>query len=99
MTAEAEPYPALIARLHRQFQTRRRLEPGIMMASELMAALEQRDHVHLIKRFFAAYAEVGRNAGEIEVDVVALGDGVDAIQIADALVLDQRRKRPLGDRQ
>src|SRR5580704_17976337 len=88
-----------IARLHRQYQAGRGLDPGIVTASELKAALEQRDHVIAIERFVAGDAEVGGNAGEVEVDAVAPGEGVDPIEIADALVLDQRRKRTLGDRQ
>jgi hypothetical protein len=61
-----------------------------MVACELIAPIEQRDHVSLIERFIAQAAEVGRNAGEVEVNPVAFRDRIDAVEVANALILDQR---------
>ena len=59
------------------------------MACEIIAAVKKRIHVSRVKRFMSDIAKVGRNAGEIEIDPVALGDGVDTIEVTYPLILDQ----------
>ena len=69
------------------------------MACEVIAALEQRDHVFLVERLAALLLEVGWNARKIEVNSVALGDRIDAVEVTDSLVLDQRGDRTLRNGQ
>jgi hypothetical protein len=51
------------------------------VACEIIAAIKKRDHVFLIKRFVAGIAKVGWNAREVKVNSVALGGGVDTVEI------------------
>ncbi len=77
-------------RLSCQFHPRRGLYPRVIVACEIIAAIKKRDHVFLIKRFVAGIAKVGWNAREVKVNSVALGDGIDAVEISDPLVLYKR---------
>jgi hypothetical protein len=60
------------------------------VARKIVTAIEQRNHVFLVKRLVAGVAEVGRNARQVEVNSVTPGHGIDAIEISDPLVLDER---------
>ena len=68
------------------------------MAGEIVAPIKKRDHIFLIKRFIAGFAKIGWNARKVEIDTVAFRDGIDTVQIAYPLVLDQRGDRTLRNR-
>jgi hypothetical protein len=75
------------------------VRPGIAAACKIVAAIEQRDHVFLLERFIAHVVKVRWNARQTEIESVAPGDGIDAVEISDPLILDQRGDRTLGNRQ
>jgi len=68
------------------------------MACKIVAAIKKRDHIFLIKWFIAGFAKIGWNARKVEINSVALRDGIDTVQISDPLVLDQRGDRTLRNR-
>ena len=51
----------------------------------LLAEIEQLAHVHGVESFRGLLGERRRDIGEIEVVTVALAQGVDLVEIADAL--------------
>ena len=53
------------------------------MACEIIAAIKKRDHIFLVKRFFAGFVKVRWNARKVEINSVALGNGIDTVQISD----------------
>ena len=59
--------------------------------AEIVATIEQCGHVFLVERFITGLGEIGRNARKIEVDPISLGGGIDAKEVTDPLILDQRR--------
>ena len=63
--------------------------PGIVVASESVAAFKQGDHVFLVKWLVALVGEVSWNTREIEIDPITPGYGINTIEISDPLVLDQ----------
>jgi hypothetical protein len=93
------PCKRSIVRLDCQFQPRRSLCPRIIVACEIIAAIKKRDHIFLVERFTAGVAKVGWNARKVEVNSVALGDGIDAVEISDPLILDKRGDGTLRNRQ
>jgi hypothetical protein len=60
------------------------------VACEIIAAVKQRDHISLVKRLVAGIAKVGWNAREVKVNSVAPGDRINAVEISDPLILDER---------
>src|SRR5450755_3062122 len=88
-----------VVRLGCQFQPRRGLHPGVVVASEIIAAGKKRDHIFLVKRLIAGLGKVSRDARKVEVNSVALGDGIDAVEVSDPLILDQGGDRTLRYRQ
>ena len=60
------------------------------MASEIIAAIEKRDHIFLVERFIAGIRKVGWNACKVKVYSVALSNRIDSVQVSDALILYQR---------
>jgi hypothetical protein len=54
-------------------------------------------HVDGVELFFLDGVERGRDVGKVERDAVAPQDEVDAVEVADALGLDQRADGPPGD--
>ena len=68
------------------------------MACKIVAAIKKRDHIFLIKWFIASFAKIGWNTRKVEINSVALRDGIDTVQISDPLVLDQRGDRTLRNR-
>ena len=69
------------------------------MASEIIAAGKKLDHIFLVKRLIAGLGKVSRDACKVEVNSVALGDGIDAVEVSDPLILDQGGDRTLRNRQ
>src|SRR6185295_20405585 len=53
--------------------------------------VEELLHVMLLERLGERHVEGRWNVGQVEVYAVPLGGRVDAVEVADALVLDQRR--------
>jgi hypothetical protein len=51
-----------------------------------------------IERFVAGFAKISRNAREVKVNSVGLGDRIDPVQISNSLVLNQGRNGTLCDR-
>src|SRR5216684_3066364 len=88
-----------VVRLGCQFQPRRGLHPGVVVASEIIATGKKLDHIFLVKRFIAGLGKVSRNAREVKVNSVALGDGIDAVEVSDPLILDKGGDRTLRNRQ
>ena len=68
------------------------------MASEIITAIEKRDHISLVERLLAGIGKVGWNARKVEIYSFALGDGIDAVKISNPLVLDKRGDGPLRNR-
>jgi len=69
------------------------------VASEIIAAGKKLDHVFLVKRLIAGLGKVSRDARKVEVNSVAFGDGIDAVEVSDPLILDQGGDRTLRNRQ
>src|ERR1700733_8578328 len=86
----ARPCRRLVMSLSCQVHPWRRLRPRVIAACGIIAAIEERNHVSLVERFAAGVAEVGWNARKVKVDSVALGDGIDTIEISNPLILDKR---------
>src|SRR5882672_1845142 len=72
--------------------------PSVAGTAEFIAELEQFIHVVLVEWLLERHVEGCRNESQIEVDPVPLGRRVDAVEVPDALILDQRRYRSPGDR-
>src|SRR3954465_15301473 len=70
--------------------TGRGLGPGIAVDSQVVADFEQLLHIDRVERLPEQSLEALGNVGQVEVDTVALGGDIDAVQIADPLRLDQR---------
>ena len=68
------------------------------MACEIIAAIEKRDHISLVERLLAGIGKVGWNARKVEVYSFAPGDGIDAVEISNPLVLDERGDGTLRNR-
>src|ERR1700675_4847631 len=87
-----------VVSLSRQFHARRSFRTGIVMAGEIIAAIEKCNHIFLVERLIAGLGKIGWNARKIKVYSVALRHRIDPVEIADPLVLDQRRNRTLRNR-
>ena len=68
--------------------------PGIAFHAKLVAVVEQFAHVVGIEFLFVRIGEVGSDEREVEVHTVILRRGVDPVEIAEALVLEQGVDRP-----
>src|SRR5215831_6163597 len=68
----------------------RRLLPGVTLAAEAVAVIEEGLHVGSVEIFLLVpEREVPIDVGEVEVEPVALGRHVDPIEIAEALRVDE----------
>ena len=73
-----------------------RLEPGAP-APEL-PELEELPHPVDVEGLCGNHVESGRDIGQVEIEAVSLGGGIDPVEIADALGTDQGADRTVGDR-
>src|SRR5262249_42837613 len=67
---------------------RRRLPPLIPRLAELVAKVEESNHVVLLERLSQRHIEGRRDVGQVEVHSVALGRRIDPVEIAHALILN-----------
>src|SRR5664279_3811640 len=88
-----------VVSLSRQLHARRSFRPGVIMAGEIIPAIEKCDHIFLVEGLIAGLGKIGWNARKIKVYSVALRHRIDSVEIADPLILDQRRDRTLRNRQ
>ena len=87
-----------VVRLSRQFHARRSFRPGVIMAGEIIPAIEKCDHIFLVEGLIAGLGKIGWNARKIKVYSVALRHRIDSVEVAYPLILDQRRDRTLRNR-
>src|SRR5262245_15597075 len=83
----------------RLIQPRRCIFPFPTALSKLKAQLEKLRHVSGVECLCTGIREIGRDVSEVICHVVATGELIHLIKIADALGLDQSRNRPSRDRQ
>ena len=60
-----------------------RILPRVTCLGQLDAAVEELSHPHRVELLAGLVGEVGRNVGQVEVEAVTLGQGVDAVEIPD----------------
>jgi len=78
-------------------ETRWPFHPGIALDRPPIALVIKGAHESGIEFFGVRRVELGRDVGEIEIDPVALGSEVDAVEVANALGMNHRGDGATGD--
>src|SRR5579871_2447975 len=81
----------------RSFLARRRRVPKLALHRQPVAVVEQLVHVSRVEHRMLAGGKVVADIGQVEVDVVLMSGAVDAVDVADALGLDERSDGAAAD--